>query len=252
MRDHQEISGDLVLYALRELPEAQAAEMRQHLESCPQCRRELNEINSDIAIMALSTVGPMPPQRSRERLLNSIKNEPRRRRSLVMRRPWWSLAPYFALVLLAVFGLLLWRENSTLRRRLDAAEQRSVQQAADLDRARMVMDVLTNPGANHYVLAADKNAVQPEGRASFIPWKGLVFTASHMKRAPEGKTYQLWLIPEKGAPMPAGTFNPDERGNASIIMPKWEKAPPAKMFAVTIEPDGGSQTPTMPIIMAGA
>jgi anti-sigma-K factor RskA len=73
-----------------------------------------------------------------------------------------------------------------------------------------------------------------------------------MKRAPEGKTYQLWLIPEKGAPMPAGTFNPDERGNASIIMPKWEKAPPAKMFAVTIEPDGGSQTPTMPIIMAGA
>jgi len=30
-----------------------------------------------------------------------------------------------------------------------------------------------------------------------------------------------------------------------------EKAAP-KMFAVTIEPEGGSQTPTMPIVMAGA
>jgi hypothetical protein len=212
----------------------------------------LNEINSDIATIALSAVGPMPPQRTRERLLNAVKNEPRRGRRLVMRRPWWSFAPYFALVLLAVFGLLLWRDNVTLRRRLDASEQRSAQQTADLDRARMVMDVLTNPGANHYVLAATKNAVQPEGRASFIPWKGLVFTASHMKKAPQGKTYQLWLIPENGAPMPAGTFNPDERGNVALIMPKMVKAPPAKMFAVTIEPDGGSQTPTMPIIMAGA
>lgn len=251
MRDHQEIGGDLVLYALRELSEEQAASVREHLETCPQCRRELNEINSDIAIMALSAVGPMPPNRMRERLLNAIKSEPRRGRSFIMRRRWWSLAPYFALVLLAVFGLLLWRDNVSLRRRLDAVEQRGVQQAADLDRARMVMDVLTNPGANHYVLAASKN-VQPEGRASFIPWKGLVFTASHMKPAPQGKTYQLWLIPENGAPMTCGTFHPDERGNAAIIMPKMVKAPPAKMFAVTIERDGGSETPTMPIIMTSA
>ena len=65
MIDQQHVTDDLVLYALRELPEQQAAEVRRHLDDCAQCRRELGEINSDMALVALSTVGPTPPQRSR-------------------------------------------------------------------------------------------------------------------------------------------------------------------------------------------
>ena len=62
------------------------------------------------------------------------------------------------------------------------------------------------------------------------------------------------MIPADGsyAPIPAGTFHPDDRGNASVITPDLPKGVPAKAFGVTIEPDGGSQTPTLPIIMAGS
>jgi len=36
------------------------------------------------------------------------------------------------------------------------------------------------------------------------------------------------------------------------VMPKSYMSTKPKMFAVTIEPDGGSETPTMPIVMVGA
>ena len=253
MRDHQQITDDLVLYALRELPEQQALEVRSHLDDCPECRRELGDMNSDMALLALSSVGPTPPLRSRERLLKAVKTEPRRVQSVVMRRPWWSFVPSFAAVLLAIFGLMLWRENTGLRRKLETAQTTFLQKQADLERAQLVLDTLTSPESSHFSLVATKSQPVPEGRASYMQKTGtLVFTAQHLPALPPQKVYQLWLIPASGsAPMPFGTFKPDAQGNASMIMPSMDKAAP-KMFAVTIEPEGGSQTPTMPIVMAGA
>jgi len=253
MKDHQQITDDLVLYALRELPEQQELEVRRHLDDCPECRRELGDLNSDMALLALSSVGPTPPQRSRERLLKAVKAEPRRSKAVVMHRPWWSFVPSFAAVLLAIFGLMLWRENTSLRRKLDVAQQSSAQRQADLERAQLVLDTLTSPESSHFSLVATKSQPVPEGRASYMQKTGtLVFTAQHLPALPPQKVYQLWLIPASGSvPMPFGTFKPDAQGNASMIMPNMDKAAP-KMFAVTIEPEGGSQTPTMPIVMAGA
>lgn len=261
MIDQQHISDDLVLYALRELPEQQASEIRRHLDDCPQCRRELGDINSDMALMALSVVGPTPPQRSRERLLKAIKAEPRRQQQqVVIQRPWWSLVPSFAAVVLAAFALLMWREDSSLRHRLEAAQQEAVvRQAelertqAELERSQLVLDTLTSPESTHFALVATKSQPVPEGHASYLQRTGtLVFTAEHLLPLPANKTYELWLIPASGsAPMPFGTFKPDAHGNASMVMPNMNKTTP-KMFAVTIELEGGSQTPTMPIVMAGA
>ncbi len=73
-----------------------------------------------------------------------------------------------------------------------------------------------------------------------------------MEPLPPYKVYELWLIPSDGHdPIPAGTFRPDERGNANVIMPAIPKGVHAKMFGMTIEDQGGSTTPTIPIIMAG-
>ena len=253
MRDHQQVADDLVLYALRELPEQEASEVLSHLADCPHCRRELADINSDMALLALSSVAATPPQRSRERLMKAIKAEPRRSRAFVMRRPWWSFVPTFAAVLLAAFGLMLWRENVSLRDRLEASQQNAQQRQADLERARLVVDALTSPDSNHFALVAMKSQPVPEGRASYMQKTGtLVFTAQHLQALPPQKTYELWLIPADGsAPVPYGMFKPDAQGNASIVMPTADKKMAPKMFAVTIEPEGGSQTPTMPIVMAG-
>jgi anti-sigma-K factor RskA len=52
--------------------------------------------------------------------------------------------------------------------------------------------------------------------------------------------------------MPAGTFRPDERGFASVVLPELPKGVAAKAFGVTVEDAGGSLTPTAPVIMRGA
>lgn len=253
MRDHQQATEDLVLYALRELPSEQASEMQRHLEDCPECRRELEAINSDMALLALSTVASAAPQRARQRLLNAVKAEPRRARTFVMRRPWWTFVPSFAAVLLAAFGLMLWRENVSLRHRLEAAQQKSDDIEGALQRSKLVLDALTSSQSSHFALVATKSQPVPEGRASYMQKTGtLVFTAQHLQPLPPEKTYQMWLIPANGsAPMPCGTFKPDNSGTATLVMSNMENVTP-KMFAVTIEAEGGSETPTMPIVMAGA
>jgi anti-sigma-K factor RskA len=76
--------------------------------------------------------------------------------------------------------------------------------------------------------------------------------ASNLDPLPSNKTYELWVIPMKGAPMPAGMFRPDAAGNASVVMPDMPKGIEAKAFGVTVENAGGSITPTMPIVLAGA
>jgi anti-sigma-K factor RskA len=69
---------------------------------------------------------------------------------------------------------------------------------------------------------------------------------------PPQKAYELWLIPRSGAPIPAGVFKPDARGSATVVEPPLPAGTEAKAFAITIEPEAGSSTPTMPIVMVGA
>jgi anti-sigma-K factor RskA len=89
--------------------------------------------------------------------------------------------------------------------------------------------------------------------AAYLADKGaLVFIATHMEPAPAGKTYELWLMPADGRnPMPAGTFKPDAHGSASVVMPQLPKGVPAKGFGVTVENEGGADTPTLPVVLAG-
>jgi hypothetical protein len=89
--------------------------------------------------------------------------------------------------------------------------------------------------------------------AAYLADKGaLVFVATHMEPAPFGKTYELWLMPADGRnPMPAGMFKPDAQGSASVVMPQLPKGVPARGFGVTLENEGGSDTPTLPVVLAG-
>jgi len=95
-------------------------------------------------------------------------------------------------------------------------------------------------------------APSPEALVAYLADKGaLVFIGMHMDPAPSGKTYELWLMPADGRnPMPAGTFKPDAQGTAHIMMPQLPRGVPAKGFGVTVENDGGSDTPTLPIVMS--
>ncbi|WP_035350241.1 anti-sigma factor [Edaphobacter aggregans] len=168
--------------------------------------------------------------------------------------PWigWAFAAG-----LAVTAGGLYHEREAQRTRLSAQAGEIDRLSADAAAAKQLLSTITDPSAKQVTLSrASTPAVPPAplGRATYVADKGaLVFIASGLDPLETYKTYELWLIPADGRdPIPAGTFHPDSRGNASVILPPLPKGIEAKAFGVTIEDEGGSQTPTMPIVLAGS
>ena len=126
MNVHPQFAEALALYAMGTLDDLQdLAALQAHLGTCGDCRRELEALRADMALLALSAVGPQPPARSRERLLGAVAAEPRLER--VAQKPfvvgrlrprWLSITPIAVMLMLAVFSLLLWRDLRNTRRTL--------------------------------------------------------------------------------------------------------------------------------------
>jgi hypothetical protein len=268
MNVHPQFADTLALYAMGSLDDPQdLAALQAHLGTCGECRRELEALRADMALLALSATGPQPPARSRQRLLSAVSAEPHlERRSPQryaighLRQRWFTFAPVMVMLMLAVFSILLWRDLRNTRRILRHTRAQMEQMQADLARtntelaeAKMVRDLLHAPDAWPLTLVSKKTPPQPQIKAVYSKQQGsLLLMASNLARLPENKIYELWLLPADGsAPMPAGWFKPDGKGNG-MMFHKMPAGVIAKGFAVTIEPAGGSQTPTMPIVMEPA
>jgi anti-sigma-K factor RskA len=290
-------SEDLALFAMQLLSKEEAAEVAAYLAQSSDARRELAEIQGDLAIYAHTVDLHSPPVQVRERLMKQVAREkkavPIDRPAVAETRapaatvppgtiftesgavvpsyvteeiapkrgisgkvlPWvgWALAAGLALTT----GKLYYEREAireAMRGAVTAQANRVDQLTADVASARQVMDTMTDSSAMRVTLTKGKTAPAPQGKATYVASKGaLIFLASNLEQLQPGKTYELWLIPAAagGSPLPAGTFRPDERGNASVIMPPLPKGVEAKAFGVTVEDEGGSATPTQPIILAG-
>ena len=254
MTKHEQFAEDLALYALGSLEGEEIDSVERHLEECAACRQELARLEGDMALLALTTAGPSPPQRARQRVLRAIGREPRSLRTVLTRRRWWTLTPVFAALVLAVFAILLWRENVRQRDRIEALRADAASNQATFEGAKHLLLLLTDPSAMHVTLVAAQSKPQPAGKAIYMPRNGaLVFMASNLAPLAPAKTYELWLLPMRGEkPMPAATFKPDPHGNAMVMMPPMTAGIEARTFAVTIEPEGGSASPTMPMVLVGS
>jgi anti-sigma-K factor RskA len=165
------------------------------------------------------------------------------------------------MLMLAVFSLLLWRDLRNTRHALRDTHAQLEQVQSDLARtnkdlaeAKMIRDLMHAPDAWPLTLVSRKTPPQPQIKTVYSKQQGaLLLMASNLTPLPEDKIYQVWLLPANGgAPMSAGWFKPDSKGNGMMFHKMASADVPAKGFAVTIEPSGGSQTPTMPIVMEPA
>jgi anti-sigma-K factor RskA len=274
---------DLVLYAMQLLPSDETAAITRHLDQCDECRAELARVHDDLAVYATSVDVKAPSAAARQRLIQQVAREkkiapaarpqaephapvaafgrnsvfaeeiapPRRSvgRSFLA---WsgWGIAAGLAVALGFLYG-----DRSTLRETLASQAGQIQRLNTDAANAHQLMDALTDPKAVRVSLTTSPLLkAQPVGGVTYNPEKGtLIFLASNLDPLQALKTYELWVIPADGsAPIPAGTFHPDDQGNASVIMPTLPRGIAAKAFGVTIEPAGGSPTPTLPIVLSGA
>ena len=256
MRTHEQFADDLALYALGELAGSECQEMEEHLHTCAACRRELQALRGDLGLLGLSSSGPRPPARSKERLMQAIAAQPRvpsiAPAELPQRSLLWAWAPAFAAVALFFLAMGMWRDNRHMTDVVAELSNQNRDLAVQLTRLAGELRLLQAPDAVHVSLNPMKSPRQPSGTAIFSPsQKRMMFMASNLPQVPEGMAYELWIMPMKGAPMPAGMFKPDEHGNAMMMDHVMSEGVLAKAFAVTIEDAVGAEKPTMPIVISG-
>jgi anti-sigma-K factor RskA len=254
MSVHEQFADDLSLYALGALTGQERLGLEKHLQECADCREELVKLRGDAALLAFSAGGPKPPARSRERLMAAIAKEPRPIRVLQRaRKSWWNVLEWAVAVAAVVLVLLLSKQNGELRNRISGLQANFAGDEQQLLQAKQLIASLTSTDAQHFTLVASKAPPQPQGKAIYLRSSGTVlFLASNMPQLPAQKTYELWLIPASGAPIPAGLFRPDSHGDATVVKPPLPAGVEAKAFAITIEPESGSPAPTSQPIMVGA
>ena len=253
MSVHEQFVEDLALYSLGALEGSERISLEEHLEECAACRRELEQLCGDAALLALTTSGPRPPARAKLRLMDAITKEPRLQPRRV-RAPLWGVLGWLATAAMILIAVTLWKQNSHLSSTVSQLSGMLEKQRLDYQKVRRVADVLNAPDAAPYlVLPVSVKTLPPSGKAIYSRERnGLVFVASNLGPLPSGKAYELWLVPKQGAPIPAGVFRPDVHGGAVVLNPPLPTGVEAKAFAITIEPEQGSPTPTPPIIMMGA
>ena len=259
-REFAEIQGDLAIYAHTVDLHSPPAQVRERLMK--QVAREKKAVPIDRPAVA-ETRAPevaVPPgtifTESGAIVPSYVTEEIAPKRGIGGRvLPWvgWAVAAGLALTA----GKLYYEREAmreAMRGAMTAQASTIDRLTADVAAARQVTDTMTDSSAMRVTLTKGKTAPAPQGKATYVASKGaLIFLASNLEPLKPGKTYELWLIPAEagGSPIAAGTFRPDERGNASVIMPPLPKGVEAKAFGVTVEDEGGATTPTQPIILAG-
>jgi Anti-sigma-K factor rskA len=73
---------------------------------------------------------------------------------------------------------------------------------------------------------------------------GFVFVGSNLPQVAEDRVFELWLVPSKGSPAPAGLFRPDSTGQ--FVLTSRMQITPSQYtaVAVSVEPRSGSNAPT--------
>lgn len=248
---HEEL---LAGYALDALEGDDLREMEEHLATgCEECRRQLDLWRGDLEALASSLPPVTPSPSTRRSLLHRV--EAARRRSLLRR---WAL-PVAAMLAVLVWGG--WRQAQLGDEvdRLRAERARLAQRVSLLDfqvrsaRAELAeaLAILAAPRSQSVRLDGLDPTPGASGYAFVDPRQGkAVFYAFHLPAVAAGKTYELWWI-AGGRPVPAGTFDVDHKGNGRLRVEGVAPGDEAPIWAVTVEPWGGTEQPTGPMVLKG-
>ncbi|WP_426277921.1 anti-sigma factor [Chryseobacterium sp. S-02] len=145
------------------------------------------------------------------------------------------------LLLVSVAGNLFWM-NGQSETKEELAKMQTEKQSQDLVMQKMheKMEMISNPDMKMVML---KGVEKHTDSKAMVFWntktKEVYLNADSLPKAPEGMQYQLWAIAD-GKPVNAGMYTEDKDSKIAIA-----NIPNAQAFAITLEKQGGSTTPTM-------
>lgn len=248
-------SGILELYVYGALTEAESREVSKALKEHPEIRKEVEEI--EVALQKLSSA--VAPSYNAEALLASIKQKLSDKSGddvinihREKRTPWVSYIGWAASIALMVGLFFLLGDNNELREQLNSERARAAkmeQQIADArddaEKTEELLAVLRDKNVTKIPLQAQQ--VDP-GAYAAVYWNKEENTAyidaKDLPEPPRGKVYQVWSLKlEPLTPTSIGLldeFSMDENKIFAL-----QNANESEAFGITLEPEGGSESPTM-------
>ncbi|MBB4908283.1 anti-sigma factor [Actinophytocola algeriensis] len=225
-------------YAVDAVPGAERAAFERHLSECESCAQEVRELRETATRLALAAAEDPPPA-LKARVLDQIKTvrqespsatvtplRHRDRRAIALRLT--SVAAAVLLAAAVALGVLVVRQNDELdQTRARAAEMSEILRAGDAQ-----------------VLTVDKGK---DGRMTVAMSRSenrMLLLTDDLPNPPEGKDLQVWTG-HGGTMVSAGFLTPDN-GDAVLEISGFGDA---DAIGVTLEPDGGSDSPTLPAVM---
>jgi len=259
-------SGILELYAAGDLNPSERLEVEAMLIKHPALKTELEEIERSLEKYA-QAYSMAPSANLRDRIIGSLETGSSEINSSVednfTPRPIhrdlfykYAFAASVALLIVSLGGLAVLYSRLQDSRQQIAVLQSDNQQFSNrvnymneqLSERTKTLDVLRNPDFKMVKLAGTKQAPAASMMVAFNPAEKEVMIDMAAMDMPANDTdhqYQLWALVD-GKPVDLGVFDmkADDEG-----MKKMKEVENAQAFAVTLEPRGGSESPTMEQMM---
>jgi anti-sigma-K factor RskA len=239
----EDLRGHYELYAIGLAEEPERSEIGDHLaRGCEVCMTEMKHARELASLLGTSVPLSQPSPNLRKRILASVGSP--------QRGFWW--APVWAAVAAFCFVAAVYfsgRERESMTEVLRNREQMR-EQSLELTRLNEAFAILNGPDTA-VVSFGEGRTQPPRGRVFVNPSQGVLLTASNLPPAPAGKTYEMWVIPKTGNPVPAGLFQSNADGAAIYVRQGTVDINTTGAIAVTLENAGGADQPTsQPLIVA--
>ncbi|WP_324670860.1 anti-sigma factor [Hymenobacter sp. GOD-10R] len=269
-------SGILEQYALGELDDTQRADVERQAAAYPEVRAELEQIESALGIYG-EAHALTPPSGMKERVLagfhaairqdaapapTASSPEPVVRQmtapaaevedpKIVPFRVSWSMAAAVALLVLSGAANLVfynkWKQAETdlvVAQNQQAGFASTVQAVnKTLSYRNQELAVLRSDQFKTVALVGTPSAPGAKARVLYNPTtKAVYLDVRKLPAPPPGKQYQLWAL-DQGKPVDAGVLASATAAGDSLQQMK--NIASAQAFAMTVEKEGGSPTPTL-------
>jgi len=258
-------SGMLEAYAMGLLSDEERVEIESAMAKYPELKAEINQIEIEFEQSAMS-FEIAPPLRVKVGILNAINKEHNQTNAATYnlipinrnKNVIWKYVAAAAITFLIGSGILnvVFYNNynqsesvlAEFRIRNSVLTDNIQQTSLEMESYKSELAIVSS--ASVQILQLKGLPISPESNVT-VYWEKatneVYLAANSLPWPPEGKQYQLWAIVD-GVPINAGMLDVSD-GNA---LQKMVSMSNAQAFAITLEPKGGSVSPTMEAMIAMA
>ena len=265
-----DIEDQIYAFVLGILSEDEAARFARQLSTSPELRRRVDEAQVVTWLLAGSPPQLSPSTDLRARLLVAVEAEhqepvpslrplgihavpARDQQSHAQSASWnrWLSAAAFLLALgLGSWNIVLHQQITGQQAHIERQQAHIERQQGDLARTQAVLDALG--GAERFWTMRGVAERAPDATSVLAinsAQKQAVLIVRGLPPLPTGKTYQVWVI-RNGQPVSVGSFAPSTADSEQTLVIPSDLSGVTRA-AITIEPAGGSLSPTGPPVMGG-